>query len=109
MLPFKGGGHRRVAADEAATKHRGVGALPYRRGSWDRRLRASRHTTTPADSRILAKHSYEFLTLGPGAISQGRGDGEPKGMEQLEIVARGRSSRRAMQGQIMSIFAAVTP
>ena len=98
-----------MAADGAATQHRGGGALPYRGGSGDKRLRASRRTTTPTDNRILAKHNYEFLTLGPGAISQGRGDEDLKGTEQLEIAPRGRSSRRALQSQIVSIFAAVTP
>ena len=55
-------------------------------------MRALRCTTTPTDSQILAKHNYEFLTLGPGAISQGRGDEEPKGTEPLGIAraARGR-------------------
>ena len=52
-----------------------------------------RRKATPSDSRIMAKHSYEFLTLGLGAISQGRGVETPKGMDQLEIVARRRSSR----------------
>jgi hypothetical protein len=57
-------------------------------------LRASRHTTTPTDRRILAKNIYDFLSLGPEAISQGRGVEKPKGMEQMEIVARGRRSNR---------------
>ncbi len=71
---------------EVATKHRGGGALPYRGGSGDMRMRASRRTTTPIDIRILAnKHNYEFLTLGPGAISQDHGDEEPKDTEQLGL------------------------
>ena len=45
------------------------------------RLRASRRTATPTDNLILAKHNYEFPTLGPGAKSQGRGDEKPKRME----------------------------
>ncbi len=98
-----------MAVDGATTKHRGDGALPYREGSGDKRLRELRRTTTPTDSRIPAKHIYEFLTLGPGAISQGRGDEEPKGTEQLDFVARGRSNSRALQGWIVSIFAAETP
>jgi len=73
-----------VAAYEAATKHRGGGASPYRGGSGDKRVRALRRTTTPTDIRILAKHSYEFSTLGPGAISQCRGVERPKRMEKLE-------------------------
>ncbi len=64
------------------------------------RVRASRRTTTPTDNRILAKHSYEFLTLGPGAISQGRGFEEPKGKEQ---------ARRTVQGWDRGDFAAVRP
>ena len=31
-------------------------------------------------------HSYEFLNLGPGAISHGRGEEKPKGTEQLELM-----------------------
>ena len=90
-------------------KRRSGGALPHRGGFEDRRLRALRRTTISTDNRILAKHNYEFLILGPGEISQGRGDEELKGTEQLEIDASGRSSRRALQGQIMSIFVTVTP
>jgi len=30
--------------------------------------------------------SYEFLALGPGAISHGRGEEKPKGTEQLELL-----------------------
>ena len=71
---------------EVATKHRGGGAFPYRGGSRGTRLRALRRTTTPTDSRILDKHSYEILTLGPGAISQGRGAERPKGTEQHETL-----------------------
>ncbi len=98
-----------MAADGDATKHRGGGALPYRGGSVVMRLRVFRRTATPTDIQIMAKHDYEFLYMGPGAISQGRGDEEPKGKEQLESDARGRSSRRALQGRIVSIFAAETP
>ncbi len=61
------------------------------------RLHARRRTVTPTDRRILA-HNYQILTLGPGAIRQGRGVEKPKRKEQVEIVARGRSSRRALQG-----------
>jgi hypothetical protein len=69
---------------EAITKHRGGGALLYRGVYGGKRLRALRRTTTPTDNRILAKHSYEFLILGPEARSQSRGAERPKGMEQLE-------------------------
>ena len=70
------------------------------------RLRASRRTATPTDNRILAKHNYEFLTMGPGAISQGRGDEEPKGTEQLGLdgAARGRRRRgKTCKGRIVAI------
>ena len=50
------------------------------------RMRALRRTTTPTDNRIMAKHSYEILTLRPGAIIQGRGAERPKGTEQLETL-----------------------
>jgi hypothetical protein len=79
-----------VAADEAATKHRGGGASPHGRGNGDMRLRAQRRTSAPTDSRILAKLSYEFLTLGPGAISQGRGEEEPKLTEHLVLAGAAR-------------------
>ncbi len=64
------------------------------------RVRALRCTTTPTDSWILAKHNYEFLTLGPGAISQGRGDEEPKGTEH---------ARRNLQRSDRNDFVAVRP
>ena len=57
-------------------------------------MRVLRRTTTPTDSRILAKHIYEFLTLRPGAISQGRGDKEPKGTDQLGLARAARGRRR---------------
>jgi hypothetical protein len=37
--------------------------------------------------------SYEFLTLGPGGISHGRGEGEAGGDGATRDVARGRSSQ----------------
>ena len=49
------------------------------------------------------------LTLGTGFVKSIRGVEKPKGKEQLEITARGRSIRRALQGRIVSIFAAITP
>ena len=56
-------------------------------------MRALRRTATPIHSRIMVKHGYEFLTPGLGAISQGRGDEEAKGTEQIEIAAKGRRKR----------------
>ncbi len=47
-----------MAIDEVTTKHRGGGASPYRGGYGDRRLRALRRTTTPIDSRIMAKQCF---------------------------------------------------
>ena len=70
------------------------------------RLRALRRTTTPTDSRILAKHTYVFLTTGPRAISQGRGNEEPKGTEQLGLARAARGRRRPgenCEGQIAAI------
>ena len=58
-------------------------------------MRASRRTATPTDNRILAKHIYDFLTLGPVAISQGRGDEE--------------QARRNLQRSDCGDFAAVRP
>ena len=76
------------------------------------RLRASRRTATPINNRIMAKHSYEFLTLGPGAISQGRGDEEPKGTEQLGLTGakRGRRMREeTCKGRIAAISLLCAP
>jgi hypothetical protein len=84
-----------VAADEAATKHRGGGASPYRGGSRDMRVRAS-----PPPSAGSWLHIYLILTLGPGAIIQGRGDEEPKGTEE---------ARRNMQRSDRGDFVAVRP
>jgi hypothetical protein len=50
----------------------------------------------PTDIRIMAKHIYEFLTLGPGAIRHGRGVEKPNRTEKLKIVARERSTRRTL-------------
>ena len=49
------------------------------------------------------------MTLGPGAISHGRGEEKPKETEKLKIVARGWISRRALKGKIATIFVAVRP
>ena len=91
--------HAPRGRDEASTQHRGDGALPCRGGSRDMRVRASRRTTTPTDNRIMVKHIYEFLTLGPGALSQGRNVEKPKGVEQLGIVARRRSNFRGCKAR----------
>ena len=47
--------------------------------------------------------SYEFLTLGPGAISHGRGEEKPKGTEQLELLQGdgvARASTRSDRGDL---------
>ena len=62
-------------------------------GSRDRRVRASRCTSTPTDIRILALQLLD-PDLGPGAMSQGRGVEKLKETEHIEIDARGRISRR---------------
>ena len=50
------------------------------------------------------------MNLGPGAISHGRGEEKPKGPEQLELVARGRSMcGENCEGKIVTIFATVRP
>ena len=87
MLPLKDRPSPR-GRGEAAAKHRGGRAFPYRWGYGDKRLRALRRTTNHADNWILAKHRYEILTLGSGAVSQGRGAERPKGTEQLETMQR---------------------
>ncbi len=56
-VAVQGRDRRRVAADEAATHHRGAGALPYRRGSRDRRRTGIAGTANPNDRRILAFNS----------------------------------------------------
>ncbi len=58
------------------------------RGAW--RDAGKRPSTTTG----FWLQSYLILTMRLGAISQGRGVEKPKGMEQMEIDARGRSSRR---------------
>ncbi len=76
------------------------------------RLRALRRTTTPTDSRILAPHNYEFLTPGPGAISQGRGDEEPKGTELLGLARAARERRKRVEnceGRIAAISLPCAP
>ncbi len=65
------------------------------------RMLASRRTTTPTNNRNLATHSYEILTLGPGAISQGRGEERPKGTEHLETLqGDGATGGAAMQDRV---------
>jgi hypothetical protein len=76
------------------------------------RLRASRRTSTRTDGWILAKHSCEILIMGPGAISQGRGDEEPKGTGQLGLAraARGRYRRgENCEGRIAAISMPCAP
>ena len=89
MLPFKGRDRRRVAANGAATQHRGDLVLPYRWGSGDRRrLGLATDTATPNDRR-----SWAFSSLTRpwvlGISSQGSGVESPTGNpEQTEGAAR---------------------
>ena len=95
-----------MAADGAAyqaSRHR---RPPVPRGLGDKTgLRQASQRPPPS-----AGPGFQFphLTLGAGLVKSRRGVEKPKGKEQLEIVARRRSSRRALQGQIVTIFAAVT-
>jgi len=55
----------------------------------------------------MAKHNYEFLALGPGAICQGRGveiEGWSGG-----IRCKGAEQPEGLQGKIASISAAEAP
>ena len=83
-----------MAADEAATQHRGAGALPHRRGSGDKRRPCLANTVTPNDRRSSA---FSFLTR-PGI----------PGFQVKDAAWRvrqgNRSSRRALQEKISSIF-----
>ena len=58
-----------------------------------------------------AGHGFQLphLTPGTGFAKSRRGVEKPKGTAQREIVARGRSSRRALQGRIVSISATEAP
>ena len=66
-------------------------------GTGECELRAAQRPPPTAGSWLQI---YLILTLGPGAISQGRGDEEPKGTEQ---------ARRNMQRSDRGDFAAVHP
>ena len=66
-------------------------------GTGECELRAAQQPPPAAGSWL---HSYLILTLGSGAISQGRGDEEPKGTEQ---------ARRNLQRSDRGDFAAVRP
>ncbi len=59
-----------------------------------------RATQRPPPTAGIWLHSYLILTLGPGAISQGRGDEEPKVSEQAQ---------RNLQGSDRGDFATVRP
>ena len=107
MLPLKEGAGAVWPRAGLLTKHHDTGAPPYQGGSRDRigLRQASQRPPPSAGIGFQLPH----LTLGTGFVKSRRGVEKPKGKEQLEIVARGRISRRAMQGQIVSIFAAMTP
>ena len=80
--------HHIIAAVELSLTEGGLGAGGRERHAANRPL-----PTT--GSRL---HNYLIMTMGPGAIRQGRGVEKPKETEQMEIVARGRSSWRSLQG-----------
>ncbi len=61
-------------------------------GNGDKRRQSRWRIATPTDRRIVA-HNFLILTLGPQTVSHGRDVEKPKGIEQLESVARGRISR----------------
>ena len=96
---------------------RGRGCLPSITASETSRSEGGQRTG-PACVRQIdhrpppsAGHGFQLpqLTMGTGFVKSRRGVEKPKGKKQLEIVARGRSSRGALQGRIVSIFAAMTP
>ncbi len=104
MLPLKEGTGAVLPRAGMPTKHHDVGALPYRGEYGDRTgLRQASQRPSP-----FSGPSFQFPHLGTGFVKSRRGVEKPKGTEQLEIDAMGRSSRRAMQGHIVSIFATVT-
>ena len=59
--------------------------FPTRGGSGDKWCRRDASNRPPPTAGSWLQ-SYEFLTLGPGAISHGRGEEKPKGTEQLELL-----------------------
>ena len=92
-IAAQGGDRRSVAAVRlqhniaAAELSRAEGGL----GSGGCKRHAAQRPTPTTGSWL---HSYLILTLGPGAISQGRNVEKPRGTEQPDIAARGHRSRR---------------
>ena len=96
MLPLKEGTGAVLPRTGLPTKHHGIGALPYRGGFGDKTgLRQAGHRPTPSTGPGF---HFPHMPLGTGFAKSRRGVEKPKGTEQLEIVARGRSSRRVLQG-----------
>ncbi len=90
MLPLKEGTGAVWPRTRLPTKHHGFGALPYRGGLGTGPVCQAGQRPPPS-----AGHGFQLphMTLGTGFVKSRRGAEKPKGKEQLEIVARGRSSR----------------
>ena len=92
MMPLKEGTGAVWPRMGLPTKHRGIGALPYRGGSGERTyLRQAGQRPPPS-----AGFGFQFpcVTLGTRFVKSRRGVEKPKGKEQLEIVAGGRRGGR---------------
>ena len=110
MLPLEEGTGTVWPRTGLLTKHHDIGALPNRlpRGVWGE----DRHASSKPANPTVHRSWLSAPSPDPGyriRYKSRRGVEKQKGKEQIEIVARGRSSRRALQGQIVTIFAAVTP
>ncbi len=107
MLPLKEGTGVVWPRTGLPTKHHDARALPYRGGSGD--MTGMRHACQRPPPSAGPGFEFPHLTLGTRFVKSRRGVEKPKRTEQMKIVARRRGSRSALQGQIVSIFAAVTP
>jgi hypothetical protein len=80
MLPFKvenGAAWSRLGCNKESWRRSSL--VP--RGVWGHEAASLMPHRDPTNNRILTKHNYDFLGMGPGAIGQGRGAERPKGME----------------------------
>ena len=99
MLPLKEGIGAVWPRTGLLTKHHDIGSLPYRGGSRDKTgMRQARQRSPPSAGPGF---QLPHMTLGTGFVKSRRGVEKPKGKEQLEIGARGRRNRRALQGHIV--------